>query len=60
MKLLDGLWVRKTDVAASVITGELSTSIVQFSYNIGYLDAENALKLTTLKSFQITLITELY
>ena len=60
MKLLAGLWERKTDAAPSVMAGEISTTIVQFSYNMQYLDAENALKLTTFKPFQITLITEIY
>jgi ribose transport system substrate-binding protein len=33
------------DAAASVAAGEMSATIAQFSYNMGYMGVENALKL---------------
>ncbi|MDC3177710.1 substrate-binding domain-containing protein [Pelagibacteraceae bacterium] len=33
------------DAAASVMAGEMSATIAQFSYNMGYMGVENALKL---------------
>ena len=37
--------VANPDAAASVAAGEMSATIAQFSYNMGYMGVENALKL---------------